>query len=170
MPFDISEHLPEEFSESSRVWIYQSDRLFFVNELFEIEDLLADFVQQWKSHTEDVKAYANVFFGRFIVLMADESQTKVSGCSTDSSVRFIKQLEQKFNVNFFNRQMLAFSRNDKVEMVPLNQLKYAIDNGLITGETLYFDNTVLTKAEWKNWIKPAKQSWLEKYFNSKVLI
>ena len=89
MNFDITQHLPEDFAPNSRVWIYQSDRIFFMQEALEMEPMLQDFVAQWKSHGTPVKGYANLFFGRFIVLMADENATGVSGCSTDSSVRLI---------------------------------------------------------------------------------
>jgi hypothetical protein len=35
--------------------------------------------------------------------MADETATGVSGCSTDSSVRLIKEIEKIFGVNMFDR-------------------------------------------------------------------
>lgn len=107
------------------------------------------------------------FFGQFIVLMADESNTGVSGCSTDSSVRLIKQIEEKFGVDLFNRQMLAFAVKEKVELLPMQQLAYAVENAYINTDTLYFNNTVLTKNEFENnWIIPVKQSWLAKKLNA----
>ena len=57
--------------------------------------------------------------------------------------------------------MLTFYIKDKVELLPLSQLKYSIDNQFITGDSLYFDNTVLTKKALENdWITPAKNTWL----------
>jgi len=161
MNFNIAEHLPEDFSANSRVWIYQSDRIFFMQEALDMEPMLQNFVAQWKSHGTPVKGFANLFFGRFIVLMADENATGVSGCSTDSSVRLVKEIEKKYNVNLFDRQMLTFYIKEKVELLPLLQLKYAIENKFITEDTLYFDNTVLTKeALENNWITPVKNTWL----------
>ena len=93
--------------------------------------------------------------------MADENATGVSGCSTDSSVRLVKEIEKKYNVNLFDRQMLTFYIKEKVELLPVSQLKYAIENKFITEDTLYFDNTVLTKeALESNWITPVKNTWL----------
>ena len=161
MNFKIEEHLPENFNNESKVWVYQSSRLLLINELLEIEDILKDFVAKWLSHGEKVKGTVNVFFGRFIVFMADESETQVGGCSTDSSVRLIKQLEQKFNTDFFNRQLLSFYKNDKVELIPLNQFAYAFKNGLINEETIFFDNTVSTKKDLlTKWMTQVKSSWL----------
>jgi hypothetical protein len=156
-----TELLPEDFAGSSRVWIYQSPRLFFLSEALAIEELLEAFVKDWQSHGTPVKGYANLFYGQFIVLMADETATGVSGCSTDSSVRLIKEIEQRFGINLFDRLMLAFRVKDKVQMVPLAQLPYALENGFVDEDTLYFNNTVQTKAELETkWLIPLKDSWL----------
>lgn len=134
-----------------------------MSEAFEMEKMLEDFVSNWKSHADEVKGYANLFFGQFIVLMADETATGVSGCSTDSSVRLIKAIEEKFKVNLFDRQNLAFVVKDKIQLLPLSQLQYAVQNNFITADTLYFNNTVLSKKELEdNWIIPVQQSWLGK--------
>jgi hypothetical protein len=93
--------------------------------------------------------------------MADETHTTVGGCSTDSSVRFIKELGQKFNVDFFNRTSLAFVINQKIQVLPMNQLHYALDNYFINPDTLYFNNLVATKEQLEdNWIIPVKNSWI----------
>jgi len=161
MDLDFQHLLPTDFSAQSRVWIYQSSRLFSISEALHIEEQVTSFCARWLSHGDDVRAYGNLFFGQFVLLMTDE-RTGVSGCSTDSSVRFIKQLGQQFGVDFFNRTNLAFFVGEKVQTLPLNQLQYAIENGFITPETLYFNNTVTTKQELeKSWIIPVKASWLQ---------
>ena len=163
MNIDINEQIPEDFSGDSRVWIYQSSRLFFLSEALQIEELLENFVAQWKSHGTPVKGYANLFFGQFIILMADESTAGVSGCSTDSSVHIIKEIEKLFKVDLFNRQTLAFIIKDKVQLLPLSQLKYAVENNFIDETTTYINNTITTKNELlQSWLIPVKNSWLAK--------
>jgi hypothetical protein len=153
--------LPEDFAGNSRVWIYQSPRLFMLSEALALEEMLEAFVRDWKSHGVPVKGYGNLFYGQFIVLMADETATGVSGCSTDGSVRLIKEIEQRFGVNLFDRLMLAFRIKDQVQMVPLSQLPYALENGFINEESLYFNNTAQTKEELEGkWLIPLKDSWL----------
>ena len=65
--------LPAGFHPSSRVWIYQCNRLFSMSEALQIEDLLNQFTAGWNSHGTPVKGWASLFFGQFIVLMADET-------------------------------------------------------------------------------------------------
>jgi hypothetical protein len=161
MNLEYKHLLDENFSAGSRVWIYQSSRLFSMSEAFEIEKLLNDFTAKWLSHGIPVKGAGYLFFGQFIILIADENATGISGCSTDSSVRLIKDIEQKLSVNMFDRTMLAFVVKDKVELLPLSQLQYAFDNKFIGADTLYFNNLVQTKEELENkWLLPVKESWL----------
>jgi hypothetical protein len=166
MNLDFTEHIPEDFKDNSRVWIYQSSRLFSVGEALEMENMLKTFAANWKSHGSPVKGFANLFFGQFIVLMADETTTGVSGCSTDSSVHLIKSIEEKYKVQMFDRQNLAFVVKDKIQLLPLSQLEYAVENNFINADTLYFNNTVLSKKEMvEKWIVPVKDSWLAKRVN-----
>jgi len=161
--------LPADFDNNSRVWIYQSNRLFSLAEALQIENLLNNFVSGWNSHGTPVKGYGNLFFGQFVVLMADERATGVSGCSTDSSVRLIRQIEQIFSVSMFDRQSLAFIIKDKIQQLPLSQLKYALDNEFISSDTLYFNNLVQSRVELENkWIIPVKESWLVKKLKSEA--
>lgn len=159
--------LPEDFSPSSRVWVYQSSRLLTMSEALDAEERLNEFAEQWLSHGADVKAAAFLFFGQFIILMADETVAGVSGCSTDSSVRFIKSLETAYHIELFDRTSLAFAVKDasgsyRVQFLPYQQLQYALDNGFITADTLYFNNLVSTKEELESkWIVPVKESWLK---------
>lgn len=161
MNINFQDLIPQDFDNNSRVWVYQSSRIFTVSEALEIEKLLQDFSEEWNSHGDLVKGYANLFFGQFIIIMADESRIKVGGCSTDSSVRLIKNLEQDYHVQLLDRQLLAFIVKERIQLIPLSQVNYSIENNFITQDTLYFNNTILTKKELlNNWIIPVKDSWL----------
>ena len=161
MSFEFRHLIPEDFDHSSRVWIYQSNRLFTISEALEIEEMLLQFTGNWKSHGAPVKGYGNLLFGQFLVLMADETLIGVGGCSTDSSVHFIKKIEAAFKVDMFNRQNLAFLVKDKVETIPMAQLTYALEQGFLTPDTIYFNNLVADKKNlFTQWMVPVKESWL----------
>ena len=163
MNLHFQELIPEDFDDDSKVWIYQSNHQLTLAEALQVEELLQQFTRVWKSHGAAVKGYAKLLFGQFIVLMADESATGISGCSTDSSVRLIKNIEQDFNIDLFNRQLLAFIVKERIQILPLDQLNHAIENDLISPDTLYFNNTLQTKKELiNNWLVPVKDSWLAK--------
>ena len=162
MNLNYKELLPQGFSPASRVWIYQAGRLLTMSEALDAEQRLNDFAEQWQSHGADVKAAGRLFFGQFVVLIADETHAGVSGCSTDSSVRFVKSLETAYGIHLFDRTTLAFVIKDKVQLLPYSQLQYAFDNGFINADTLYFNNLAANLADLENnWIVPVKESWLK---------
>jgi hypothetical protein len=160
---DLHQLLPADFHPASRVWIYQSNRPFTEQEVLEINEQLHQFTAQWQAHGAPVKGWGQVLFNQVVVLIADESATMVSGCSTDSSVRIIKSMENQYKVNFFDRLLLGFLVKDKVQLLPMAQLTYALEKGFIDENTIYLNNTVLTKQDLEqNWLTPLKNSWLAK--------
>lgn len=155
--------LPTGFDPGSRVWIYQCNRLLTMQEALQAEAMIESFLSSWNTHGTPVQGWGSLFFGQFVALMADETKAGVSGCSTDSSVRLIKSMESAFKVSLFDRQLLAFIIKERVELIPLSQFGYAVQNGFITPEAIYFNNLVATKAELENnWMIPVKNSWLAK--------
>lgn len=168
MNIHFQDSIPSGFSDKARVWIYQSNRLFTISEALDIEETLENFSKEWNSHGDDVTSFANLFFGQFIVMMADETKVQVSGCSTDSSVRIIKNIEKDYNVHLLDRQLLAFIVKERIQVLPMAQLNYSFENHFITPETLYFNNTVLNKKDLlEKWIIPVKESWLAARFLNK---
>jgi len=155
--------LPADFHPASRVWIYQSNRPFSEQEELEINEQLHQFTAQWQAHGAPVKGWGKLLFNQVVVIVADESDTMVSGCSTDTSVRIIKSFENQYKVNFFDRLLLAFLVKDKLQLLPMAQLPYALEKGFIDENTIYLNNTVLTKQDLEqNWLVPLKNSWLAK--------
>ncbi|MCE2758777.1 MAG: hypothetical protein LW706_12650 [Chitinophagaceae bacterium] len=137
MNLSYSHLLPSDFSDDSRIWIYQSNRLFSIGEAMEIEKILDQFAGEWKSHGTPVKGFGTLFFGQFIILMADEVE----------------------------RTNIAFVVKEKIEILPLAQVQYAFEKGFIDENTLFFDNTIQTKKDFLvNWIIPMGKSWLGKRF------
>ncbi len=169
MNLQFQHHIPDHFNMDSRVWIYQSNRAFTIEETINIEGMLSNFTANWQSHSAQVKGFGNVFFGHFIILMADETASGVSGCSTDSSVRLIKNIEQDYGVEMFNRQNLAFIIHERIQLIPLADIGIALETNMINENTLYFNNTVLHKKDLiEKWIIPVKESWLNQKFLEKV--
>jgi hypothetical protein len=165
MSFTIN--YPDGFSPESRVWVYQTNRFLLPEEVTQITATLEAFTSNWLSHSEPVKGTYRVVPEGFIMLMADTAVTEVSGCSTDSSVRVIKELEAKYHLDLFNRQTLAFFVNNEVVRIPLSQLGEMIIQQKIQPETPYFNNMVQTLGDLKSsWLMPAGNSWLAKKFET----
>ena len=157
--------IPSHFAPTSRIWIYQSSRPFSSTESVQIQKSIDEFISAWTAHGAAVKGIGLIAFNQFIILVADESHTQVSGCSTDSSVHFIQQVQQTWNTDFFNRRTLAFWMQDEVRLLDMGDLPGAMENQTIQAETLYFNNLVATLQDWINqWIQPVGESWIAKKY------
>ncbi len=163
MELDYQKYIPTNFPDASRVWIYQSNRAFADSEEIEINKILSDFVSGWNTHGNEVSGFGQLFFKHFIVLMADETKFGVSGCSTDSSIRLIKQIENKFNVQLLDRLKPALIIENEIRVMTFPAIKNSLEELIISKNTIYFNNMVLNKKEWCSaWILPLDQGWLGK--------
>jgi hypothetical protein len=153
---------------SAKVWIYQANRSFTQDEVWEISDILENFVDQWKSHSRDVSGYGSLYHRRFVVLMADENSCDVSGCSIDSSVKLIRELEQAYDLNFFDRMKVCYKITDAlIGSFAFTQLNEMMEKGKLKEETIVFNNLVTTKQEFEtNWEIPLKYSPFAKFITA----
>lgn len=148
------------FSPQSRVWIYQSDRKFTSTEETEILNKLAAFTNQWKAHGNELLAKAEIRYGFFIILTVDESQAGVTGCSIDSSVRLIKEIEQEYHIDLFNRFNIAYKVNGDVVVNSKEDFETLVNIKQVTPETIVFNNMVQNLAELESkWEVPFQNSW-----------
>ncbi|RBQ10128.1 ABC transporter ATPase [Pedobacter miscanthi] len=148
------------FSPQSRVWIYQSDRKFTSTEENEILNKLAAFTNQWKAHGNELLAKAEIRYGFFIIITVDESQAGVTGCSIDSSVRLIKEIEQEYHVDLFNRFNMAYKVNGEVVVNNKEDFETLVNIKQVTLETIVFNNMVQNLAELETkWEVPFQNSW-----------
>lgn len=151
----------QHFDESSRVWIYLSNRIFTDVEVSDISIAIRHFCKEWSAHGTKLKAAGEVRYNRFIVLMVDESEAGASGCSIDKSVHFIQALEKEYAVRLFDRLMLAWKDGAEVQVAPMQNMQQLFDNGTIHAGTIVFNNSVSSKKELdEKWEVPLSQSWM----------
>jgi len=150
----------DTLSDSSRVWIYQSSRPFSSEEEADLKGLLENFAQRWVSHNQQLLAHALIKHHQFIILMVDESQAGASGCSIDKSVHFLKQLEERYEIDLFDRMTFAFEYNGAIKTANREEFTQMYQQGELSDETLVFNNLVKNKAELDHgWKIPLGRSW-----------
>ena len=162
-PFDT-------LGDSARIWIFQAGRKFTQAERNTISDTLTAFTHSWVAHGNPLKTSFTILYDQFIVLAADENFNEASGCSIDSSVRVIRQVDEQFSLGLFDRTLVAFLKGDTVELVPLVGLAATLTGGYWNQNSLVFNNVIATKGELKNgWVVPAAQTWLKRYLTKTVV-
>ena len=150
--------LYSELPSHSKVFIYQSDKELNNKELPQIKNLLTDFSTNWQTHGRPV---CNSFklFNYFICFFVDESSYTTSGCSLDSMVGLIKSIGVQFNIDFFNRNNIAFIDNMQTKLLSINDFK-----DLIRPDMIVYNNLVKNKSEFESsWKSPVRETWLSRY-------
>jgi len=153
---------------NARLWVYQADRDFTEDEKRQIEDWMARFTSQWKSHGADLTASFRICYNRFIVVGVDANINLPSGCSIDSSVSLLKEIEKAFGLKLFDRTQVAFLEEEgRIATYPMNEIKTLLGQKKIDGESMTFNNLVDTKAKFEDeWLISLKNSWMKKYLKA----
>jgi hypothetical protein len=109
------------YSDISKVWVYYATESFEKNSL-EINTEIQSFTSKWTSHGHEVQAQGFVILNQIILLIADTAIAEVSGCSTDSSVKFIQSIADKFQLDLFNRDSFYTIENNEIKRNQLSDI------------------------------------------------
>src|SRR5690606_34245358 len=112
----------------ARIWIYQANRTFSEDETKEITNKLDNFLTEWTAHGANLKAGYEMPYRRFIVIGLDQEINAASGCSIDTSVRFIQDLEKEYQVDLLDKMNVSFKQGEYVAYKPLMDFKKMVKN------------------------------------------
>lgn len=132
------DNLPDE----ARLWVYALDRVLTEEERARAAKLLDAFVFGWTSHQVPVAGAWEIVEDRFI-LVAGHCTDGVSGCSTDASVRVVKEVERATGTRAFDRSLVFYRDGDgRVAAAPRPAFQTLVDQGRVNADTRVFDGTV----------------------------
>lgn len=151
---------------NSRVWVYSSNRKFIQKEIISIRKDLEDFLSNWTSHNQNLETAFELRYDRFIIIAVNQELNSASGCSIDESVRFIKKLENKYEVDLLDKMNVIYKQDKHLYHKKLNEFISMYKNNSVSLNTVVFNNLVNTVGEYKvKWEVPAKESWHNRFMN-----
>ena len=107
----------DSITDHAKIWIYQANRPINTEEKAVIREHLDVFLSQWTAHGSTLQSAGDVLYDYFLIICVDESFHKPGGCSIDSSVRFVQELGQRMNLDFFQRTNLAFDLETGIKLI-----------------------------------------------------
>jgi hypothetical protein len=147
-------------SENSRIWIYQTNRLLKPEEEQRIQQRLNEFTSEWKAHGNSLAALGEIRHGQFIILSVDEQIAGATGCSIDRSVHLMREIEDEFGIELFDRFRIAYRNGDRIINCSRTEFEDLLSNGKLNQETIVFNNMVSIRKELEtSWEVPVKRSW-----------
>lgn len=159
-------YLPfEDLPENSKIWIYQSSRKFLDEEVKAIENDLIEFLNHWSSHGTSLESSFEIKYNRFIIIAVNQEFHAATGCSIDTSVSFIQNLEQKYSVDLLDKMNVAFKQGEFITYKTLLDFKKLAKDKSVSENTIVFNNLVNSIEEMKeSWEVPASDSWHSRFF------
>jgi len=152
----IANNLPD----SSRVWVYQSNREFTHSELSDIHQALSNFALGWEAHGKKLKSAIEIYYNQFVVIFVDESFQHATGCSIDKSVALMKSIEDKYDVEMLDRMNLAYKTGDTIQNIKIGDFQEKARSGEFNTDMIVFNNLVKNRGEFvSNWETRVKNSW-----------
>jgi hypothetical protein len=122
---------------TNKVWLYQTNKPI-VGALAEtLLNHLNQFSAQWKAHGKSLDAKFWFHNPYLLICEVDESLWGASGCSIDSKVRFLKELGEKFDIDFFVRmKTIVHLENGQFEQLDFGTVKNVAGNFTIFNPTV----------------------------------
>ena len=103
-------------------------------------------------------------YNRFIVIGVNQQAVQASGCSIDSSIRFIQDLESKYGVTLLDKMNVTFKQGDFLAYKPLDEFVKMAKAKSVSKETIVFNNLIDTIKDYKQfWEVPARESWHNRF-------
>jgi phosphoribosylanthranilate isomerase len=154
----------KSISNDAKVWVYPSSRKFYPTEIEEIEQKVKQFVKSWKSEDENFKVSYQLLYNRFIILVADATETSLTNTDIDASVSFILQLQETHKVELLDKMNACFKQGEYVQYKELKDFKKLLKNKAVTAKTIIFDNLINNKEDLENfWEITIENSWYNRY-------
>tara|TARA_R110001592_G_scaffold78741_1_gene236012 strand:+ start:2349 stop:2831 length:483 start_codon:yes stop_codon:yes gene_type:complete len=151
-------------SEDAKVWVYPSSRKFYPTEIEEVEQKIKTFVENWKTDDENFKASYQFLYNRFIIFVADVSETTITNADIDASVSFILELQETYKIELLDKMNACFKQGEFVQYKELKDFKKLVKNKAVTGKTIIFDNLVNNKEDLENfWEISIENSWYNRF-------
>lgn len=151
---------------NSRVWVYSSNRKFIQKEIISIRKDLENFLSNWTSHNQNLETGFELRYDRFIIIAVNQEINNASGCSIDNCVRFIKKLENKYEVDLLDKMNVIYKQDKHLYHKKLNEFITMYKNNSVSLNTVVFNNLVNTISEYKfKWEIPVKESWHKRFMN-----
>ncbi|WP_079702147.1 ABC transporter ATPase [Daejeonella lutea] len=156
-------------SENSRIWIYQANRILSSEEEQKIQQKLNDFTSQWQAHGHDLAAHGEIRHHQFIILSVDEQVAGATGCSIDKSVYLMKEIEQEFDLDLFDRFRIAYRQGAEVVNCSREEFEELLNQGTLSRDSIVFNNMISTRKDLNNlWEVAIKDSWHAQVFADKI--
>lgn len=160
----------DDKAAGTRCWIFGSSKPLSATEPL-LKDRLDRFFAQWNAHGAPVAGRWRILDDRFLIVLREPEGAEVSGCSIDSMMGEVKQLEGELGVRLLDSSRIFWRTGDgSVASGTRPEFKALAAAGSIGPDTEVFDTTVTRLADLApgTFAKPLRDSWHARLYEQAV--
>ena len=124
----------------SKIWLYISSNPMDISIIDNISLLFNEFNDEWKSHGNKIRGSIKFIENNIVIIGADYLGENMCGRSVDAQVRFVRQIDQKFGLDLLNRNNLAFSISNTINIFNFSEIEALIKSKKINRNTTFYNN------------------------------
>lgn len=149
-----------------RVIVYPASRPFSPRESKAITEKLYDFLATWAAHGKPLASSFKIERNQFLVICVDEEKEAASGCSIDALTTVIREIDQEFQLGFFDRMKASYVENGEVKTMKLTDFRNALRDGTLSADIEVFDFSKSSYVSFlSDFLLPLKRSWAAVYIS-----
>lgn len=152
-------------SDNARVWIFASPKAIPSANEKQILDQINTFLRGWQAHGKDLESSVQLEKSHFIIIAVNEEVAQATGCSIDSMMRFMREIEQVHDLILTDRSLVYWESNNGIHSAPFTEIRDKISNGFLNESVKVFDTSTSSGIQLKSkWPTEAGNTWLSKFF------
>ncbi|MBN4071493.1 hypothetical protein JYT72_03165 [Crocinitomix catalasitica] len=150
----------DTLSNTSRIWIFQSNRSLSELEENFISEKFNEFIPQWAAHGNELFGEFHIAKSHFLLVGVDEDRNPASGCSVDKLTHKVEEIGRELEIDFLNRLTVAYEKDGQIVLVTMEEFKTLVRAGEVNADTTVYNNLIPTKGELEmGWRTSVSNSW-----------
>lgn len=160
----------ESMPDAAKIWCYTLSRELTAEEFSAMESSITSFLEQWASHGKGLTASREwIGTGQGLMIAVNEEFASASGCSIDACVHHLKDLGNRFHLDFFNRMKVVVREAQFFHVNDIQGLKQGFEVEKYNENTPVWNQLAPTLGVYRRApFLPLSQSWAMRFISSKA--
>lgn len=150
----------DQLPADAKVWIYIADRALNPTESEALIQKIEPFLTRWKSEGKEFQSGYQFLENQILVVAGIANGFALSGCTMDALQKTVKKWTDGMGVDFTSMPKFCYRHGSTIKTGNMASFKEAVSKGEVLADTIVFDNTLLSLADFKEKFElPASKCW-----------